>query len=64
MEIRSTGDLMAERPGPDPERVRETLKEERETVERETDEGPAPEELDEDPAYNPDDPGLKRVKGS
>jgi hypothetical protein len=57
---------MAERPRPDPDRVREELKEERELVHRETedDDGPAPEELDEDPAYEPDDPGLKRVKGS
>jgi hypothetical protein len=39
---------MAERPGPDPERVREQLKEEREMVERETDNGPPPEELEED----------------
>jgi hypothetical protein len=38
---------MAERPGPDPERVREQLREEREMVERETDDGPAPEELEE-----------------
>jgi hypothetical protein len=40
---------MAERPGPDPERVRETLRDERETIERETEEDAAPEELDEDP---------------
>jgi hypothetical protein len=39
---------MAERPGPDPERVREQLREEREMVERETDEDLAPEEPDED----------------
>jgi hypothetical protein len=25
---------------------------------------PAPEELDRDPAYNPDDPGLKGLKGA
>jgi hypothetical protein len=39
---------MAERPGPDLERVRETLKDERETIERETDEEAEPEEIDED----------------
>ena len=39
---------MAERPGPDLERVRETLKDERETMERETEEDVAPEEIDED----------------
>ena len=40
---------MAERPGPDPERVREQLREEREMVERETEDNPALEEPDEDP---------------
>jgi hypothetical protein len=39
---------MAERPGPDPERVRETLRDEREVMERETPDEPAPEELDQD----------------
>jgi hypothetical protein len=53
-----------ERPGPDPERVRETLEEERTEVEEAagTDE-PDVDELDEDPAYNPDDPDLKDIKG-
>jgi hypothetical protein len=51
-----------ERQGPDPERVRETLQEEREEVE-EAAGGPDPEELDQDPAYDPDDEELKDIKG-
>jgi hypothetical protein len=39
-----------ERPSPEEEQSQE-------------DETPAPENLDEDPAYNPDDPGLKDIKG-
>ncbi len=53
-----------ERQGPDPDRVRETLEEERTEIE-EAVEGDEPDaaELDEDPAHDPDDPGLKRIKG-
>ena len=53
-----------ERQGPDPERVRETLQEEREEVEGAggADE-PDAAELDQDPAYNPDDEDLKDIKG-
>ena len=50
--------------GPDPDRVRETLQEEREEVEEATQpDEPDVSELDEDPAYDPDDPGLKDIKG-
>jgi hypothetical protein len=39
-----------ERPAPDEDEAQE-------------DQGPAPEKLDEDPAYNPDDEALKDIKG-
>ena len=56
---------MAERPGPDPERVREALRETGDDEAPEQDlEGPATDELDEDPAYNPsEESGLKDLKG-
>jgi hypothetical protein len=54
---------MAERPGPDPDVVRETMQEEREEIEREAGNGPDTSELDQDPAYNPDDEELKDLKG-
>ena len=49
-----------ERPAPDPDTVRETLRERDKEVE-----GPGPdiEELQEDPAYEPDDEKLKDLKG-
>jgi hypothetical protein len=60
-----------ERSGPDPERVRETMQEEREEIEEAGDaeevpgdEGPDTAELDRDPAYEPDDEELKRLKGA
>ena len=53
---------MAERPGPDPERVREALRDTGEDAGDENVEGPATEDLDEDPAYNPEG-GLKDIKG-
>lgn len=51
-----------ERPHPTPDDVPSTddLDPERHSEE---DEGPDVDELDEDPAYNPDDPGLKGLKG-
>ena len=51
--------------GPDLDRVRETLKEEREEVEEASTEeqGPDAAELDQDPAYDPDDENLKDLKG-
>jgi len=55
---------MVERPTPDPDLVRDTMQEEREEIERETpDDGPDAAELDQDPAYNPDDEELKDLKG-
>jgi hypothetical protein len=50
-----------ERQGPDPERVRETLRQEDEVIERERGDDVAPEDLESDPAYDPDDPALKRT---
>jgi hypothetical protein len=54
-----------ERPRPDEDRVREAMKEhdEREDPPPAESDDPAPEDLDADPAYNPDDPGLKDIKG-
>ena len=51
--------------GPDIERVRETLRDEREEVEEASGEeqGPDAAELDQDPAYDPDDENLKDLKG-
>ncbi len=51
--------------GPDIERVRETLRDEREEVEEASGEeqGPDAAELDQDPAYDPDDDNLKDLKG-
>ena len=51
--------------GPDLERVRETLRDEREEVEEASgdEQGPDAGELDQDPAYDPDDENLKDVKG-
>ena len=48
-----------ERPAPDEDRVREQLNQ------RDSDraDDPAPDDLDKDPAYNPDDPNLKDIKG-
>ena len=54
---------MPERPGPDPERVREALRETAGPEGSEEEQGPDTEELDEDPAYNPDEEGLKDLKG-
>ena len=54
---------MAERSGPDPDVVRDTMQSEREEIEREAGNGPDVSELDEDPAYNPDDENLKDAKG-
>jgi hypothetical protein len=51
-----------ERPRPDEDRVREAMKE-RGAREDETPDEPAEDDLDSDPAYNPDDPGLKDIKG-
>ena len=53
-----------ERRGPDPERVRETLQEERKEVEEaEGSDVPDAAELDQDPDDDPDDEGLKDIKG-
>ena len=49
-----------ERPTPDPDTVRETL---REHDAHEDDDGPDVEELPEDPAYDPDEERLKDIKG-
>ena len=51
--------------GPDVERVRETLRDERQEVEEASgeEEGPDASELDQDPAYDPDDENLKDLKG-
>lgn len=49
-----------ERPTPDPDTVRETMRDRDEDME-ET--GPDVEELSEDPAYEPDDEELKGIKG-
>jgi hypothetical protein len=54
-----------ERPRPDEDRVREAMKDRDENDDEpaeETDD-PAVENLEEDPAYNPEDPGLKDIKG-
>ena len=50
-----------ERPPPDQDQVRETLRKMEEEAERA--EQPETEDLDQDPAYDPDDPELKRLKG-
>ena len=51
--------------GPNPDRVRETLREEREEVEEASveEQGPDAAELDQDPAYDPEDENLKDLKG-
>ncbi len=54
---------MAERSGPDPQRVREALRDTGGTGAREEEQGPDTEDLNEDPAYNPDEEGLKDLKG-
>ena len=49
---------------PDIDKVREALRQRDEEMPgREEDEGPDVAEVDDDPAYEPDDPGLKDVKG-
>ena len=57
--------MAPQREGPDLDRVRETLRDEREEVEEASGEqdGPDAAELDQDPAYNPDDENLKDLKG-
>ena len=57
--------MARDREGPDVDRVRETLRDEREEVEEASGEeqGPDAADLDQDPAYDPDDENLKDVKG-
>jgi hypothetical protein len=50
-----------ERPAPDADRVRKEMGERDERVEEAGE--PEADDLDQDPAYNPDDPGLKDIKG-
>jgi hypothetical protein len=52
--------MTEERPTPDPDTVRETM---RERDSEEEDQGPDVEELPDDPAYEPDDDELKDIKG-
>lgn len=54
---------MPERSGPDPERVREALRNTTGTDAREEEQGPNTEDLNEDPAYNPEEEGLDDLKG-
>lgn len=49
-----------ERSGPDEDAVRREMSDRDDRVEEET---PDSDDLDQDPAYNPDDPGLKDIKG-
>ena len=57
--------MAPEREGADLDTVRETLRDEREEVEEASGEeqGPDAAELDQDPAYDPDDENLKDLKG-
>ena len=59
-----------ERPRPDEDLVRETLRDQQQADELDqasnaegADAEPSGEDLEDDPAYNPDDPGLKDLKG-
>ena len=48
-----------QRPRPNQDRVREELSDRDERAE----DTPAEDDIEQDPAYNPDDPGLKDIKG-
>jgi hypothetical protein len=52
-----------QRPRPDEDRVREAMKERPTERDDEAPDEAAEDDLDRDPAYNPDDPGLKDIKG-
>lgn len=49
-----------ERSGPDTDAVRQEMGDRDDRIEEEA---PDAEDLDQDPAYNPDDPGMKDIKG-
>ena len=49
-----------QRPRPNEDRVREEMNERDERAEEAP---PAEDDIEQDPAYNPDDPGLKDIKG-
>jgi hypothetical protein len=49
-----------QRPRPNEDRVRDEM---RERDDERAEDSPAEDDIENDPAYNPDDPGLKDIKG-